>query len=165
MDLAELLIREQVRETFTRYTTAGDGGRLADLVAQFTEDATMEVPPRAPATGREAIFAMLSDSAMHTRPPVAFEGQTPILRHFTTNIHFRSVTAERVETTAYFCAMTAVGPDHWGRYFDVLVPAEGRWLFARRLAKAEGWAPGGWYDGNRRRDLALAASDGSDGHG
>jgi hypothetical protein len=98
---------------------------------------------------------MLRSSAA-SRPPVAFEGQTPILRHFTTNIHFRSVTPERVETTAYFCAMTAVGPDHWGRYFDVLRPVDGRWLFAHRVAKAEAWAPDGWYAGNRQRELDRA---------
>jgi len=156
MELWELIAREQIRETFTRYSTAGDGGRLEELVAQFAEDASMEVPPRALATGRSAILEMLRGSAMRARPPAAFEGQTPILRHFTTNIHFRSVTPERVETTAYFCAMTAVGPDHWGRYFDVLRPHGDRWLFSQRLAKAEGWAPGGWYDGNRKHDLGLA---------
>jgi len=155
MELWELIAREQIRETFTRYSTAGDGGRLEELVAQFAEDATMEVPPQGPTTGRAAILEMLKGSAA-SRPPVVFEGQTPILRHFTTNIHFRSVTPERIETTAYFCAMTAVGPDHWGRYFDVLTPTGERWLFAHRIAKAEGWAPGGWYDGNRKRNLGLA---------
>ncbi len=145
MELWELVARERVRETFTSYSTAGDGGRLDDLAAQFTEDAVMEVPPSPPATGRDAIMAMLRASAMRRRPPVAFEGQKPILRHFTTNIHFRLVTPERIETTAYFCAMTARGPDHWGRYFDVLTPVGERWLFSRRLAKAEAWDPEGWY--------------------
>ncbi len=148
MELWELIAREQVRETFTRYSTAGDGGRLEDLVAQFAADATMEVPPSAPAAGRAAIVEMLRAAAMGSRPPVAFEGQKPIVRHFTTNIHFRSVAPDRIETTAYFCAMTALGPDHWGRYFDVLVPQDGRWLFAHRIARSEGWSPGGWYDGN-----------------
>lgn len=153
MELWELIARERVRETFTAYSTAGDGGRLDDLVAQFTADATMEVPPNPPAVGRQAILQSLRASAMRARPPVAFEGQKPILRHFTTNIHFRAVTRERIETTAYFCAMTAVGPDHWGRYFDVLVPEGERWLFAHRIARAEAWAPGGWYDGNRNAAL------------
>lgn len=149
MEIWELLAREQVRHTLTSYSMAGDGGRLEDLVAQFTEDAVMEVPPQPAAAGRAAIMEMLRASAMRSRPPVAFPGQKPILRHLTTNIHFQVVTPERVETTAYFCAMTAVGSDHWGRYFDTLVPVGDRWLFARRVAKAEAWAPGGWYDGNR----------------
>jgi len=93
------------------------------------------------------MLTMLRTGTRH-RPPVAFPGQTPVLRHFTTNLHFRSVSPERVETTAYFCAVTAVGADHWGRYFDVLVPRDGRWLFASRVAKVEGWAPGGWYEVN-----------------
>lgn len=153
MEIWELIAREQVRETFTRYSTAGDGGRLEDLVAQFTPDATMEAPPSPPAAGREAIVAMLRVAAMGSRPPVAFPDQKPIVRHFTTNIHFRSVSPDRIETTAYFCAMTAVGPDHWGRYFDVLVPVGDRWLFAHRIARSEGWAADGWYGGNRQAAL------------
>ncbi len=155
MELWELIAREQVRETFTRYSTAGDGGRLDDLVAQFTEDATMEVPPRGPVAGRQAILQSLREGAMRSRPPVAFEGQKPIIRHFTTNIHFREITPERIETTAYFCAMSARGPDHWGRYFDVLVPVGDRWLFAHRIARSEGWALDGWYvDNNPTANLA-----------
>lgn len=146
MDVGELLIRESVRQTFTDYSTAGDGGRLDEYVQLFTEDGVLEVPPQR-AVGRDAMLTMLRQGTRY-RPPVAFPGQTPVLRHFTTNIHFRSISPERVETTAYFCAVTAVGADHWGRYFDVLVPAEGRWLFQHRVAKVEGWTAEGWYEIN-----------------
>lgn len=144
MELWELQARELVRQAYTRYSTAGDGGRLEELANVFAEDGVMEVPPRPPATGRAAILDSLS-SALDLRPPVSFAGQKPILRHFTTNIHFRSISPERIETTAYFCAMTAVGPDHWGRYFDELVPVGEDWLFHHRVAKTEGYAKNGWY--------------------
>jgi hypothetical protein len=147
VDVEELLIRESVRQTYTDYSTAGDAGRLDDFVLVFAEDAILEIPPDQSAQGRDAIHTMLTAGSRH-QPPVAFAGQKAILRHFTTNIHFRSVAADRVETTAYFCAVTAVGPDHWGRYFDVLVPREGRWLFEHRIAKVEGFQADGWYQRN-----------------
>lgn len=150
MQVWELLVREQVRDTIVRYATAGDRGRFADMVEQFVDDATLEVPPAAALEGREAILAHLSGGGTRTGPPVAFEGQKPFLRHFTTNVDFRSMTAERVETTTYFCVMTALGPDHWGRYFDVLVPVGDRWLFRQRHARTEGWDPLGWYAAKKR---------------
>jgi hypothetical protein len=37
--------------------------------------------------------------------------------------------------------LTNIGVDHWGRYRDVLVPVENRWLFASRQAIADGFSP------------------------
>ena len=149
MEVWELIIREQVRTTLTNYSTAGDGGRMDDLIDPFTDDAVMEVTPQPPATGHAAILAMLTELAS-LFPPAALPGQTQVLRHFTTNVHFRSLTADRVETTSYFCAMTTAGIDHWGRYFDVLVPRGDRWLFSHRVAKTEVWDPAGWHAKNRK---------------
>lgn len=151
MHTSELVIREQVRDTLARYTAAGDGGRLEELAQQFTADGVLEVPPDQRATGREEIQAMLR-AGIRVKPPVAFAGQTPIIRHFTGNTQFRAVSDARVEATTYFQAWTAAGPDHWGRYFDVLVPVADRWLLQHRVAKTESYAAGGWYDLNRRPD-------------
>jgi|GEM_PF-297549 len=63
------------------------------------------------------------------------------IRHFVTNLRFESVTPERIATSAYFAVLTAAGLDHWGRYRDVLVPAEGRWLFAHRLVRIDAYTP------------------------
>ena len=43
--------------------------------------------------------------------------------------------------SSYFLALTNIGVDHWGRYRDVLVPVDGRWLFASREAVADGFSP------------------------
>ena len=40
------------------------------------------------------------------------------------------VARDRVEVSSYFAVHTDVGLDHWGRYRDVLIPVDGRWLFA-----------------------------------
>jgi len=52
--------------------------------------------------------------------------------------------------TSYFLAITALGPDHWGRYRDRVVRAGDQWRFARRAAAVDGWAPGSWAA--QRRD-------------
>jgi hypothetical protein len=54
------------------------------------------------------------------------------VRHHVSSIRFGSVASDRVEVSSYFAVHTDVGLDHWGRYRDVLVPVDGRWLFARR---------------------------------
>ncbi|MET0656977.1 MAG: nuclear transport factor 2 family protein [Steroidobacteraceae bacterium] len=150
MQIWELLIREQVSETIARYANAGDGGRLEELTEQFTARGILEMPPNQRAAGRQDIQAMLK-SGTQQKPPVAFAGQKAIIRHYTATTQFRLVTEARVEAITYFQAWTAVGPDHWGRYFDTLVPVGDRWLFEHRVAKVEGYASGGWYDVNRPR--------------
>jgi hypothetical protein len=52
-------------------------------------------------------------------------------------VRFEEVTPERIRTAAYFAVLTAAGLDHWGRYRDVLVPAEGRWLLAHRVVRTD----------------------------
>jgi hypothetical protein len=59
--------------------------------------------------GREAIVAMLSDSAWRPRPST----EPFFIRHFITNVRFVSVTPELVQSTAYFLVLTPDGPDHW----------------------------------------------------
>ena len=56
------------------------------------------------------------------------------------NLRFGAVTRDRVEVSSYFLALTNIGVDHWGRYRDVLVPVDGRWLFASREAIADGFS-------------------------
>jgi len=52
VELWQLMAREEIRETFTRYSTAADGGRLHDLAAVFAEDGTLDVHGSGSATGR-----------------------------------------------------------------------------------------------------------------
>jgi hypothetical protein len=55
-------------------------------------------------------------------------------------MRFGSVSRDRVEVGSYFLALTGIGVDHWGRYRDVLVPVDDRWLFTSREAIAEGFS-------------------------
>ena len=54
------------------------------------------------------------------------------VRHHVSSIRFAGVARDRVDVTSYFAVHTDIGLDHWGRYRDVLVPWDGRWLFASR---------------------------------
>ncbi|GAB2853467.1 hypothetical protein GCM10022221_61180 [Actinocorallia aurea] len=140
MDPQELVTRELIRDTFVRYAAAGDGGRPADLAAQFTEDGVLTIKPDPPLVGRAAIAAALAPDEIG----VPADGTRFYTRHMVTNLEFRTLTARRAETTAYFLVVTPGGPDHWGRYFDVLVPEGDRWLFASRTVVIDGDRPEGW---------------------
>src|SRR4051794_12323358 len=131
MDVDELLVREAVRDTITRYNAAGDRGDLDGLAACFQPDGTLAIRGQAPYVGRAAIVAGLSTVG---QPLDGAVDRTPIgyLHHSVTTLHFVSIAPDEVRTTAYFSVLTRMGLDHWGRYRDRLVPAEGGWRFAIR---------------------------------
>jgi hypothetical protein len=62
------------------------------------------------------------------------------VRHHVSSIRFESVARERVQVSSYFAVHTDVGLDHWGRYRDVMVPVDGRWLFAHRRINVDAFA-------------------------
>jgi hypothetical protein len=147
VNVSELVIRESVRDTVFAYADAGDRLRLDDLAATFTETGVLEVADRWRAEGRDAIRRALARPAPD---PGTTEGGPPrrrpsYVRHFVTNLRFLSVTEAEVRATAYFQVITDVGPDHWGRYRDVLAPSEGRWLFRERYVRVDGGAPGSLF--------------------
>lgn len=62
------------------------------------------------------------------------------VRHHVASVRFVSVSADRVEASSYFSVHTDIGLDHWGRYRDVLVPVQQRWLFASRRIAVDGFS-------------------------
>jgi hypothetical protein len=52
--------------------------------------------------------------------------------------------------SAYFLVLTDRGLDHWGRYRDRYTQAHGRWSFAYRRARLEGFSPDSWSARRRR---------------
>ena len=58
------------------------------------------------------------------------------------NIRFLEVTPERALVASYFTVVTEIGLDHYGRYRDVFVPADGdQWLIEHRLVSTDWRAP------------------------
>lgn len=141
MDLDELLIREAVRDTIATYNARGDRGDVGGLAGCFAPDGVLAIVGRDPYVGPDAIRDGLANVPRTTAPD---DGATPAiayLHHCVTSLHFVSVDAEQVNTVSYFTALTPVGLDHWGRYRDRLVPVDGRWRFALRDVKVDGYAP------------------------
>ncbi|ADP81585.1 nuclear transport factor 2 family protein [Pseudofrankia inefficax] len=158
MEQWELIAREQVRDTVAAYNHSGDRFLLDELAACFTVDGVLESKGDWAAHGRAEIVRTLS--GVRATEPVAAAGSVDgnddagarrpsFVRHFVTNLRFDEVTPERIRTSAYFAVLTAAGLDHWGRYRDVLVPAEGRWLFAHRVVRTDAMIPGSPF---QRRD-------------
>jgi len=139
--VAELAIREAVRDTITTYAVAGDRARLDELAACFVPDGVLEVDGEWSATGRDEIVARLSGN--RERRPAA--GQPGFfIRHFVTNIHFEAVSETEARVASYFSVLTATGLDHWGRYRDLLVPHDGRWRFTHRRVRIDAHSDRSW---------------------
>ncbi len=141
MDVWELAVREQVRDTLASYNHAGDRFRVAELAACFTEDGVLEIRGGGSATGRSDIVSMLSGARRDPDPGA----EVPVIRHFVSNVRLSDVTPERLRAEAYFQVLTQHGLDHWGRYRDVWAPTEEGWRIAHRLVIVDGMVPEGWY--------------------
>jgi SnoaL-like domain len=132
----ELAVREAVRETLARYNHAGDRGRVGELAEQFTPDGILEIHDGARMEGRASIAEGLGGAVRRSIQSAA-PGGPPIVRHHVSSVLIHAVTPERAEAASYFAVLTRDGLDHWGRYRDVLVPYDGRWLLAHRLVRVD----------------------------
>lgn len=138
----EVSVREAVRETLARYNHAGDRGRLGELAEQFTPDGILEIRNGARLEGRAAIAEGLGGAVRRSIDSAAPGGPPPIVRHHVSSVLIHDVTPERAEAASYFAVLTGDGLDHWGRYRDVLVPYDGRWLLAHRFVRVDVHRPG-----------------------
>jgi hypothetical protein len=138
----ELEVRESVRQTLADYTAATDRFDLSAVAACFAEAGVLEFTGGAePLRGPAEIEAGLG--AAVTRPSRAGQPARPMpthVRHHVCSTRFGPVARDRVEVSSYFAVHTDIGLDHWGRYRDVLVPLNGRWLFAHRRISVDAFA-------------------------
>ena len=146
MDDWEVAARVAIDDTSARYVRFADGGRAAELASLFTEDGVL-VTDTDEVRGRAAIARYL-DEAKSSLAAGAGGGR---IRHHVSSLRVDFPSRTDARATSYFLAITAAGPDHWGRYRDHLVRVGDRWLFARRAAMVDGWAPGSWAAQRRGR--------------
>ena len=137
MEMWELAVRESVRQTLADYTAGTDRNRITDVAACFAPDGSLKFSGGEPMIGPRAIVAGLG-----TQVDRFAAGPVPLthVRHHVSSVRFGAVARDRVEVSSYFLALTDIGVDHWGRYRDVLIPVDGRWLFASREAVADGFS-------------------------
>jgi hypothetical protein len=139
MDGWELAIRESVRQTLADYTAATDRFDLSALAACFAADGVLEFTGgHEPLVGPAEIELGLG-KALGGEPDPARRRPSHV-RHHVSSVRFGAVSRDRVEVNSYFAVHTDIGLDHWGRYRDVLVPVDGRWLFARRRISVDAFA-------------------------
>jgi hypothetical protein len=146
MEHWELVAREAIRETVAAYAHCADSGRFADFAALFAVDGALEVRGEAPLQGRAAIRAYLEGVGEQLGQATT----VPTIRHHVSNLTIEVMSPTEARGACYFLAVTEHGVDHWGRYRDRYVPEGDRWLFAHRLARTDGWTPGGWAESRRK---------------
>jgi hypothetical protein len=57
------------------------------------------------------------------------------------------VSPTQAKGYAYYQVITAIGLDHWGRYFDEYANVDGTWLIDHRRATTDGAVEGSWAHG------------------
>lgn len=137
-EIWELVAREQIRDTLARYNWSGDAGRLNDLAATFSVDGILEIRGQEPLRGRPAIVAFLGGVTGELATKSAVR---PVVRHNLANVLFTAITPDTAHVSSYFTVVTHIGLDHFGRYRDTLVPAEGTWLISHRKVSTDWVAP------------------------
>ena len=138
MEIWELVVREQIRDTLARYNWSGDAGRLDDLADTFCEDGVLEIRGSEPLRGRSEIVAFLGGV---TGNIAVGAGVKPIVRHNVANVLFNEVTRDEAQVSCYFTVVTHIGLDHFGRYRDILVPDGDTWRIKHRKVSTDWAAP------------------------
>ena len=144
MDLWELAAREAIRETVSLYAHYADSGRFAEYAELFAVDGVLDIRGEAPLEGRAAIRAYLDGVGADLR---VASTNAPMIRHHVSNLTITVSSPTSATGACYFLAVTEHGVDHWGRYRDLYVPEDDRWLFERRTVRTDGRTPGGWAAG------------------
>jgi hypothetical protein len=142
MEPWEVAARLSILDTLARYNHAGDGGVADEYAGCFTPDGVMEVRGSEPVVGREAIRQFLEDQKASLADAIA----APKIQHFVASHRIQFASPNEASVSAYFMAVTNIGPDHWGRYRDRFVPHDGSWLIEHRKVRVDGAIAGGWQD-------------------
>jgi 3-phenylpropionate/cinnamic acid dioxygenase small subunit len=141
VEIWELVAREQIRDTLSRYNSFGDRGMSEEYAAQFTEDGVFETRNGIRAEGRDAIASFLRQSVIAGSDRSKPSAERPLVRHHLSNILFLEVEPDRARVSSYFLRLHRDRPEHWGLYRDVLVPTDDSWLIAHRLVSVDGETP------------------------
>ncbi|HEV2310270.1 MAG TPA: nuclear transport factor 2 family protein, partial [Acidimicrobiia bacterium] len=134
MEAWEVEARVAVQHVFASYVRFADTGRSADLAGLFTEDGVLRTDGSEVA-GPAAITAFLEDAKRSLAADPRGAGR---IRHHVSSVYVTFPTPTEARATSYFLAVTAAGPDHWGRYRDRLARVGDEWRFTQREAAVEG---------------------------
>lgn len=136
----QLIAREQIRDTVTRYNSNGDAGRFDHVLDLFTVDAMVAFGGRE-YRGRDEIRDIFTGTQDRLRAGRADTAAPVYIRHFTATHQIDLASAAAATGRCYYAAVTPAGLDHWGRYLDEYRQIDGRWLIASRTIEVDGRAP------------------------
>lgn len=146
MDLSELVSREQIRHLLASYTWAGDSGRISEVADLFAAHGVLDVGPHGGRwEGRDAIEAGLQAVVARAADAGGRRGgggSPGPVHHHVSSVVITEVGGGRARVRSYYAVHTAIGLDHWGRYFDRVELEIGRWKFTERMVVVDGSSPG-----------------------
>ncbi|MDE1145146.1 MAG: nuclear transport factor 2 family protein [Azospirillaceae bacterium] len=127
--------RGAIAHLLTVYNTSGDRGRIDEMLAVFTPDATLEVPG-ATHEGRDAIGAFMRNVVAGAVGGTDLSGGS---RHHLTTSRVEVDGADSARGWTYFFVMRRGTVIEEGTYIDQYVRQDGQWLIRRRRVKLA-WA-------------------------
>jgi hypothetical protein len=137
MEHWELVARESIRDLVARYNANADTGRYDHVVELFAPDAVMRTGEGPERRGREEIRTIFTSASRS-----AEFGDRPVyVRHMTSTLQIDLIDRNRAKSRCYFCVITAIGLDHWGRYVDEYKTVAEQWRFADRRVTTDGSSP------------------------
>ena len=133
MNIEEMLSREAIRHTVSRYNSAVDRGAYQELAHVFAADGIMTFGGRTSFNGRDAIISSLRAGAegRGAFDPANFQ------RHLLGNSIINIVDDKAAKSVHYILVITELGLDHTGVYIDEFVRSGDHWLLAKRNANLE----------------------------
>ncbi len=144
MNVDELLAREAIRHTMTRYTMAGDRLRTDEFIAVFTEDAVLAsegvaAPDEFRYQGRAAIREWIS--RWSRRSGASQAPRATFVRHHLSTSLIELTGPDLAKARTYWVAYTDIGADHCGYYLDVFRKTDEGWLIAERKVRLDWRSP------------------------
>ena len=141
MTLDELLIREAIEYTMSRYCSAIDRAAYDELTDVFTPDAVVTFSTNPPLVGRDTIIAGMTAGAERRGSLLPENFQ----RHILGNAIINVLDGQTAKAVHYILLLTELGPDQAGVYMDDFVKSGDRWLVARRTVNSEWIRPDSRY--------------------
>ena len=133
MTLGEMLVREAIRYTISRYNSAVDRGTYEELADVFAPDGVMMFGDKIRLEGLESIIATMSAGAKgrNADDPSKFQ------RHLLGNPIINVIDDKTARAVTYLVVISELGLDHSGVYVDRFVKAGDRWLISERVGHLE----------------------------
>jgi hypothetical protein len=133
MTLEEMLAREAIRYTISRYNSAVDRAAYHEFDEVFMPDGVMIFGERKRLEGLDTIIATMTANA---EARGAFDPDY-FQRHLLGTPMINMIDAENARAVTYIVAFSDLGLDHTGVYLDRFVKSGERWLIAERVGHLE----------------------------